>query len=341
MKVCELGEFGLIERLSEIVNRQGHKPSFADRHLIIGIGDDTAAWQCTSSIQLATTDALIEDIHFTLDTATWAEVGWKSLAVNISDIAGMGGFPRYVLVSLGLPGDAEVEDVVALYRGMVEIAGEYEVAIVGGDTVSAPQVVINVTVVGDNGSAGRQILTRSAALPGDLIAVTGTLGAAAAGVEMFRKYLSFRSEAAASLRESSLLPRPRVAEGQLLVKHGIKAAMDVSDGLVADLNHICQKSGVGARVEIDRVPVSAAVKECFPDRALEFALAGGEDYELLFTGTPENIERVKADALCPVTIIGEIVEDKTHETVLVDKLGDTISMPGTGWDHFRTSRRQK
>lgn len=341
MKVHELGEFGLIERLSEMIAGQGRKPSVADNQLIIGIGDDAAAWKSDCLIQLATTDSLIEDIHFTLETATWEEIGWKSLAVNLSDIAGMGGLPRYALVSLGLPGDTEVEDITDLYSGVIEIAGEYEVAIIGGDTVSAPQVVISITVLGDNGTPDGRILTRSAALPGDRIAVTGTLGAAAGGLEMFRSDFSFRPEAVVSLREACLRPHPRVAEGRLLVEHGILAAMDISDGLVADLDHICRMSGVGARVEVDRVPVSPVVKECFLDRTLEFALSGGEDYELLFTGTSENIDRVKAAASCPVTVIGEIVADDTHTTILVDNAGSPVSLPGTGWDHFRTGRSQK
>ncbi|HEY90826.1 MAG TPA: thiamine-phosphate kinase [Dehalococcoidia bacterium] len=341
MKVCELGEFGLIERLSEMIASQSRKPAFSDNRLLIGIGDDAAAWKSDSLIQLVTTDSLIEDIHFTLETATWEEIGWKSLAVNLSDIAGMGGLPRYALVSLGLPGDTEVDDITALYGGMIEISGEYEVAIIGGDTVSAPRVVINITVLGDNGSPDGPILTRSAALPGDVIAVTGTLGAAAGGFEMFRSDLSLGPEAAASLREACLRPHPRVTEGRILVENGIKAAMDISDGLVADLDHICRMSGVGARVEVDRVPVSSAVKECFPDRTLEFALSGGEDYELLFTAIPGNIDRVKAAASCPVNIIGDVIAGDIHKTILVDNTGSHVSLPGTGWDHFRTGRSQK
>ena len=340
MKVRELGEFGLIDRLAEMVSGGRGKPSAARERLIVGIGDDTAAWRGDSSIQLATVDSLVQDVHFSLETATWEEVGWKSLAVNVSDIAAMGGLPAYALVSLGLPGDTEVEDVIALYRGMVELAAEYRVEIVGGDTVSAPQVVINVTVFGTAGSEEGQILRRSAARSGDRVAVTGVLGAAAAGVEMLGKGLELEAAAAAALREACLRPRPRVAEGRLLVEHGVRAAIDISDGLIADLNHICQESGVGARVDVDRVPVAPAVRQSFGDRALELALAGGEDYELLFTAGAERIERVRAAASCPVTVIGEITTEASGVTTLVDTRGSPVRLPGTGWDHFRAARRQ-
>ena len=341
MKVRELGEFGLIERLNGMIPRGRGRPTAARERLIIGIGDDAAAWYGDTSIQLATVDSLIQDVHFSLNTASWEEVGWKSLAVNVSDIAAMGGLPGYALISLGLPGDTGVEDVIALYRGMIDLAGEYEVDIIGGNTVSAPQVVINVTVLGSTGSGDGQILTRSAARPGDLIAVTGTLGAAAAGVEILGKGLTFEPGATASLRKACLHPRPRVAEGRLLVEHGVKAAIDISDGLIADLNHICQESRVGARVEVDRVPISPAVKECFPDRALELALSGGEDYELLFTAAADNIDRVRMAASCPVTVIGEIASEGVNETVLVDSHGNPVSLPGTGWDHYNAARNQK
>jgi thiamine-monophosphate kinase len=323
MKVRELGEFGLIERLAEMIPRGRAGPTAARERLIIGIGDDAAAWYSDTSIQLATVDSLIQDVHFSLDIASWEEVGWKSLAVNVSDIAAMGGLPEYALISLGLPGDTEIEDVIAFYRGMIDLAGEYEVNIIGGDTVSA------------------KILTRSAARPGDRIAVTGTLGAAGAGVEMLGKGLTFGPGVTASLRKACLRPRPRVAEGRLLIEHGVRSAIDISDGLIADLNHICQESRVGARVEVDRVPVSPAVKECFADRALELALSGGEDYELLFTAVSDTIDRVGMTASCPITVIGEITAEGVNETVLVDSSGNPVSLPGTGWDHFSAARNQK
>jgi thiamine-monophosphate kinase len=178
------------------------------------------------------------------------------------------------------------------------------------------------------------LLTRSAAEVGDRVAVTGHLGSAAAGMEMLTRHLQFDAEATASLRKAFLQPYPRIAEGQVLVKGGVKAAIDISDGLISDLNHICQSSQVGARIEVERVPIAPTVRANFGARALELALSGGEDYELLFTARAGVIEQVKSAISCPVTVIGEIVADKASKITLVDKKGNPVSLPRTGWDHF-------
>ena len=326
MKVSELGEFGLIDLLAEIVS------TIPPQQLIAGIGDDAAAWQGDSSIQLATVDSLIQDFHFSLSYTSWKELGWKALAVNLSDIAAMGGIPRYALISLGLPGDTEVEDVADMYRGMLELAQQFRVGIVGGDTCHAPLVVVDVTVLGS--AAGKGVLTRSAAQPGDKIAVTGYLGGAAGGLEMLRENLKFAPEDAASLKNAFLCPTPRITEGQLLVGQGIRAAIDISDGLVADLKHVCQASGVGAQVKLGLLPVHPAVTANFGDRALELALSGGEDYELLFTTSSDAIGKVEEAASCPVTVIGEIVSANVGEVTLLDINGKSFSPPGEGWEHF-------
>ncbi|MCJ7743636.1 MAG: AIR synthase-related protein [Dehalococcoidales bacterium] len=178
------------------------------------------------------------------------------------------------------------------------------------------------------------MLTRSAAEVGDQVAVTGYLGAAVAGLEMLTRRLQFDAEATASLRRAFCQPAPRVGEGQALVKCGVKAAIDISDGLISDLNHICQSSQVGARIEVERVPIAPAVKANFGARALELALSGGEDYELLFTAHAGVIEQVRSAISCPVTAIGEIVADKASKITLVDKKGNPVSLPKAGWDHF-------
>ena len=334
MKVSEIGEFALIDLLADMVYRARDKSREPWKKLIAGIGDDTAAWRGDASIQLATVDALIQDVHFSLDTTSWEEVGWKALAINLSDIAAMGGNPRYALVSLALPGRTEVDDVTALYRGMLELAQQFEVAIVGGNISRSPQVAVHVTVFGGAAHQDKHILTRSAAKRGEKVAVTGHLGAAAAGLDMLGKNLTFDSETTASLRKAFLRPYPRIAEGQLLVEQGVEAAIDISDGLIADLNHVCKASGVSARIEVDRVPISPPVRASFPDKALELALAGGEDYELLFTGTPQKIDKVRKAASCPVTLIGEITAGKAGDITLVDSRGNPVDLPRTGWDHF-------
>jgi len=326
MKVSELGEFGLIDLLAKMAG--GEK----DGRLLVGIGDDAAAWRGDESIQLATVDSFIQDVHFPLSLAPWKDLGWKALAANLSDIAAMGGVPRYALVSLALPDNTEVDDVTALYSGMLELGREYGVAIIGGDISRAPIVVITITILGS--SQKRQILTRSAARPGELVAVTGELGAAAAGLEMLKLKLKFDSQATASLRNAFLHPTPRIAEGQLLADQGVKTAIDISDGLIADLGQICKASQVGARIEIDRVPIEPTVKARFGEKSAELALSGGEDYELLFAAGAEVIDKVKRAVPCPITTVGEIVAGKG--VTVVDRQGNPLKVAKGGWEHFIT-----
>jgi thiamine-monophosphate kinase len=303
------------------------------RQLLVGIGDDAAAWRGDGAVQLATIDSFIQDVHFPSGLASWEELGWKALAVNLSDIAAMGGLPRYALVSLALPDNTEVSDVTALYTGMLELAGQFGVGIVGGDISRAPLVTITIAVLGT--SPKKKILSRFSAKPGDKVAVTGYLGAAAAGLEMLTKGLKFAPSTTSSFRNAFFHPIPRIAEGQLLVEQGVKTAIDLSDGLVSDLNQICKASQVGARLEIERVPVEPGVEVEFGDRALEMALAGGEDYELLFTARAEVIDKVKQFAACPVTVIGDIVADEEGVT-LVDSQGKPVNLVRRGWEHFIT-----
>ncbi len=336
MKVSELGEFGLIEQLAKIAYQALSKEAAAGKQLIIGIGDDAAAWHGDAKVELAAADSLIQDVHFTLAMTPWNELGWKALAAGLSDIAAMGGVPKYALVSLALPGDTEVEDVTDLYRGMTQLGQQFDVAIVGGDTSSSPLVIINTTVLGSTKGQNMHILTRSAAKPGDKVAVTGYLGTAAAGLEMLSKKIQIDPEATACFKKAFLQPYPRIAEGQLLVEQGVKTAIDISDGLISDLSHILKASQVSARIEIERVPVHPAVKANFGDKAVALALSGGEDYELLFTASARVVGRVSEKASLPVTVIGDIVADKRGEITLTDREGKPIRLGKTGWEHFAT-----
>ncbi len=321
-------------RLSKMAQKAENKHQAAWKQLIVGIGDDAAAYSGGNTLQLATVDSLVQDVHFSLSYMSWRELGWKSLAVNLSDIAAMGGSPRYALVSLGLPCDTAVEDVVALYKGMFDVAGKFGTAIVGGDTVNSPVVFVSVTVIGCSVGGNTRVLRRSAAKAGDKIAVTNYLGASAAGLEMLSKNLKFKPKMAKELKQAHLMPNPRVAEGQLLIEKGVKCGMDISDGLVGDLTHICQESKVDARINVDLVPVSPAVRACFGERALELALTGGEDYELLFTASPLVMNKVKKTIQCPVTVVGEITAGKAGKVNLIDSQGKPFSIKKTGWDHF-------
>lgn len=338
MKVSDLGEFSLIDLLAKIAYAARDQEKEAWQQLILGIGDDAAAWYGDTSIQLATVDSLVQDVHFSLSTISWEELGWRAMAANLSDIAAMGGLPRYALVSLALPGHTEVENVTALYQGMLKLAQPFGVAIVGGNISRAPIVVIDITILGKTKSREQHLLTRSAAKPGDKVAVTGYLGAAAAGREMLTKQLQFDAEATAALKRAFVQPYPRVAEGQLLVEHGVRTAIDISDGLIADLGHICQSSQVGACVGIERVPVQPAVRANFGDKALELALSGGEDYELLFTASADVMEKVRVAASCPITVIGKITADKIGKVTLIDSQGNPFSLSKAGWDHFAAKR---
>lgn len=336
MKVSGLGEFGLIDVLAELIEAEA-KDGQAWQDLVLGIGDDAAVWRCPSGCQLATIDALVQDVHFKLNLTSWEELGWKSLAVNISDIAAMGGLPRYALVSLALPPDIEVTDIVYFYQGMLSLARQYDVAVVGGNISRAPLVVINVAVYGDTPGPSLLFLTRSAAEPGDKVAVTGSLGSSAAGLEMLSHGLHFDPETESTLRQSFLKPSPRVKEGRILVSSGIRTGIDISDGLVSDLGHICQASALGARVYIDKVPVATCVRSHFHETALTKALSGGEDYELLFTASEDIIDNVSSlleSVGCPVTVIGEMVADSGSKVVLLDRDGRVARLSGSGWDHF-------
>ncbi len=335
MKVSELGEFGLIDLVARLVEESRNPEAPSWKRLLIGIGDDAAVWRAGSPIQLTKVDSLVEGVHFIFGIAGWADLGWKSLAISLSDIAAMGGLPLYELISLALPPDTEVDDVSAFCLGNIELANQFGVAIVGGNISRAPLVAINTFVTGE--AADEQaLLTRSAARPGDKIAVTGYVGSAAAGLRMLLEKRPIEMEAARFLKVAFLHPQPRIKEGQLLVKHGVKTAIDISDGLVSDLGHICQASGVGAKVWVDRVPVAPAVKNNFQQNYLELALSGGEDYELLFTATPEIISKVSREIACPVTVIGEITE-KAGEISLTDSEGKPYNLASTGWDHFKNA----
>jgi thiamine-monophosphate kinase len=334
MKVSELGEFGLIELLADIVDKTKNSQDLSWQRLLIGIGDDAAAWQGDSSIQLATTDSLIQDTHFDLNITTWEELGWKSIAVNLSDIAAMGGIPKYALISLALPGELEIDCISNLYQGMAQIANQFGVAIIGGNIASASRTMINVTVLGSLES--KSVLTRSAAIPGDQIAITGYTGLSAAGLKMLKQKLSFDAETSRLLRRAHLKPTPRINEGQMLLRHGVKAAIDISDGLIADLTHICKASKVSARIKKDTVPIHPVLQSNFKSDCQQLALSGGEDYELLFAASTNIIKRVKQAISFPVTVIGEITEGAPGQVRLIDATGKTIPWQQGGWEHFKS-----
>jgi len=333
MKVSELGEFGLINLIRNSSARYENSGRSPWQEVLVSIGDDAAAWQSDNRIQLATTDTLVQDVHFDLNVINWEELGWKALAVNLSDIAAMGGIPKYALLSLALPGKLEVEDISKFINSMIHLAQEFGVAIVGGNVAAAPNVVITVTIIGC--SKGKAMLKRSTASSGEQIAVTGYLGLSAAGLEMLKGKAISDPETSNILRRAHFKPMPKVKEGQILVEQGVKTAIDISDGLVADLDHICESSKVNAKIKIEQVPIHPVVRANFPNHQ-ELALCGGEDYELLFTADEATVAWAKQTLNCPVTVIGDITEEKLPKRVtVVDSKGNIIPYKKGGWEHFK------
>ena len=335
MRLSELGEFGLIDLIRTASARYQNPGRAPWRELLLGIGDDAAAWQGGNRIQLATTDTLVQSVHFDLGLITWEELGWKALAVNLSDIAAMGGIPKYALLSLVLPAELEVKDVSEFINSIAHTATQFGVAIVGGNVATAANIVITITIMGC--SQGRTMLERSTASPGEQIAVTGYVGLSAAGLQMLKGRTVSDPDARNILRQAHLKPMPRVKEGQILIEQGVRTAIDISDGLVADLDHICESSKVNAKINIDQVPVHPAVTAHFTDYQ-ELALCGGEDYELLFTADKATVTRARQALICPVTVIGDITEEELPTRVLVvDNRGTIIPCKKKGWDHFKNA----
>src|SRR3990172_8384755 len=324
VNVSDLGEFGLIERLAKAVGAS--KPE----GFIVGIGDDAAAWRVDDVVMLATTDTLVEGVHFLPHLTPWPDLGWKAMAVNVSDIAAMGGEPQYALVTLALPPQTPVQAVDELYEGLRECAREYGVTVVGGDVVRAPQVMVSVALLGRaevGADGGPRLMRRDAARAGHAVAVTGTLGGSAAGLRRLKE----GAPPDDPLVRAHLRPRPPPALARRAAGLGVPCAIDVSDGLLQDLGHVCEASALGAVVRAELVPLSAELRDVYPDDALALACAGGEDYELVLVAPPETLA-----ALTAVTVIGEMMESAERRATLVEASGEEVSLPAAGWDHLRT-----
>ncbi len=332
MKLSETGEFGLIKLLREEIERFRVPGQDSWKRLIAGAGDDCAVWKGERLPQLATTDTQVQGVHFLKGTFKYEDLGHKSIASNLSDIAAMGGVPLYALVSFSANRDMKVEELLSLFRGMIKEAANHGVAIVGGNMTSAPVLVITVTLFGE--LAGEAMLSRSGARPGDQIGVTGYLGASSAAAATFRRKLKVDRATKAFLRQSHFHPEPRVAEGQELVHLGVRTAIDVSDGLVSDLTRICEESKVGARILADRVPTHPKLRKALGKTAIEYALAGGEDFELLFTAPPELMDRVRTTLKTSVSVIGDVISEHPGQVAVSGNRGQLLDPKAKGWDHF-------
>lgn len=310
----------------------------------VGIGDDCAVLEPTPRAPLlVTTDLLIEDIHFRRTYATPADIGWKAFAVNLSDIASMGGRPRWAVVALACPGSTAACEVEAFYAAAWTLADEHGVTIVGGDTSASPGGwIVNVTLLGE---AVQPPLLRSTARLGDVVAVTGPLGRSAAGLAVLGAATAPRGLEPldiADVTSAHLRPVPRVHEGQwLAAAGGVTAMIDLSDGLVTDLTHLGEESAVGARIDLSRLPLSETVRRVAAacgGNALAWATSGGEDYELLLTCQPAAWERLahglEGATGRPLHAIGEIVAAAEGVTFL-DADGHPVTL-APGFEHFAT-----
>ena len=333
MDIKALGESGLIQRIADAWGAP--HPS-----IVCGIGDDAAALALAEHHLLLTTcDLLLEDVHFDLGLTDGYSLGMKALAVNLSDIAAMGGTPRFFLVSLGLPPHLPLQFVDDFYRGLMIRAEEFDVRLAGGDTNASPrQLVIDLTVVGE--MLPHRLVRRSGARGGDSIWVTGTLGDAALGLSLLRRErhrLPLTDFTSLAMRHLS--PRPRVREGRMLADHKIASSMiDISDGLLADLSRVLAASGRGATVSLADLPLSKDFLRCTlpgDERKIDYALSGGEDYELLFTvaqGREEELLRLAGGFSVPVTRIGEITD--TGNLAVLDVERRPYDIARLGYDHF-------
>lgn len=307
----------------------------------LGIGDDAALLEVPAGRQLvACTDTMVAGVHFLAGT-TAEDLGWKSLAVNLSDLAAMGADPAWALLSLTLP-EADGGFVDRFAEGFVELAAAHGVALVGGDTTQGP-LSITVTALGTvlQGVA----LTRGGARAGDAVFVTGTLGDAAGALRLQRdsgfgtRGSEKQPAGSAALFERLNRPKPRLAAGQTL-RSVASACIDVSDGLLADLAHICKASGVAAEVDVEALPVSAALRSEFDAAACRgFALAGGDDYELCFTVAPDRDAEIASAFERLGLRVSRIGRIGAGEGVRVrDAKGNAIDTPPAGWQHFAGSR---
>jgi thiamine-monophosphate kinase len=322
VKLSKLGEFELIDRLNKIIG----KPA---REAVLGIGDDAAAIKIrnsnieilnkfqirNSNCQLVTTDTLIQGVHFKLKGTSFAHLGYKALAINISDIAAMGGIPTYALITIGANKNFPVKKIEELYKGITNLAKKYKIGIIGGDTVSSPkELIISITLLGE--ADKKQMLTRAGAEVGDSILVTGNFGGPKAD-----KFTICPSS-----------PVPRIKESQIIAKSGFCTSMiDSSDGLVRSLFEVCKSSNVGARLFSDCVPIAHKAN-------LKQALYGGEEYELVFTikkgREAEMISLLSRRVETKVSICGEVVGEDDG-IMLVDMLGKVRPFKSKGYEHFK------
>ncbi|MEJ5362645.1 MAG: thiamine-phosphate kinase [Spirochaetota bacterium] len=333
MNLKDIGEFGFIKRISpNSVNNP--------KNVFRAIGDDAAVFAVgKNECVVLTTDLLVERVHFIKDAMTGYKLGYKSLAVNLSDIAAMGAIPQHAFVSIGIPKETPLEYLDEIYRGMKELAKQYKVNILGGDTTSSiVDLIINVAITGvaKKGS----LLYRNTAKDGDVIFCTGFLGDSKAGLDFILKSEQPKNNHEKRLVEAHCLPLPHIEEGLFLANSGaVHSCIDISDGLSSDLMHIAEESNVGFILQEDRIPVSEDLLQYCKEHgysALKYALEGGEDYVLVCTADPKKARKLENDFYKTfkrtLYSIGTITKEKKY--LMKTKDGTFINIKPGGWDHF-------
>jgi thiamine-monophosphate kinase len=328
MKIPDIGgEFALIDRLAK-------QSPITHPNLVNGIGDDSAVISGSfpdGDYLLVTTDMLVETSHFRRDWSTPSQIGIKSVACNVSDIAAMGGLPTFMFVSLALSTDIEVAWVETLYKGMAEACRHYGVVLAGGDTTHAEVTTISITLLGRVSPANLRL--RSHARPGELLCVTGPLGGSAAGLALLAAGL----DPPPYLRDKHLAPVCRLDVSPMIAPVG-RAMIDISDGLSAEVNHICDQSGTGAEIVVADIPIHPSVHDAARLTgidAFDFALSGGEDFELLFSISSYNKRRLEENGVS-VSVVGRVTEAAFGRTLLYPSKRK-VPLSG-GYNHFAMNK---
>lgn len=334
----DIGEFGMIRRIQELIVNEGVRNS----NITTGIGDDCASFKPDEGFEvLVTSDCMVEGRHYIAGRITPFDLGRRAMVMNISDIGAMGGIPLYAIVSLGLKKDTPVRDIEEMYMGFMHELNQLGASILGGNiTGSDYSAFINITLTGK--VEGTRIIRRSGAGVGDVILVTGYPGQAAAGL---RRLLD--SQSGMDLSEDPLVtaynhPVHRAREGRAIALSGLATAMiDISDGLMGDLGHICEESGMGAEVVRNKLPISGYMRDLIGPQGwdvFEMIIGDSDDYELIITCAPENKDKVIASIRetsdVPVTEIGSIIAHEGIKLILPNGVRHPVRT--SGWDHFRT-----
>ena len=318
-----------IQLLAKIKNEiKNHFTFNTANKSLIEIIDDTAIISNSVGMQILTSDMLIEDIHFSKQIASFEDIGWKAIARNLSDVAAMGAIPSYFLISLGITKKMNINQVIQIYKGMRILAKKYKVNLIGGDSSISSKLFISITM---NGILNALPLLRTKARVNDLICVTGNLGGSAAGLLTLKKDYSVKN----SLTKIHLRPNPRIIEANKLAKIGVHSAIDISDGLLIDLQKLVIASNVSAEIDLNSIPINNLVKKLFPKTSLDLALTGGEDYELIFTCPPNLINTVDKILASKFSIIGKIRQKNKTPIRILQNGVDAKNIKIQGWDPFK------